>query len=672
VQTVIDWQQNNAAVAESIEWLKSRISASLDASRNSTSNIGAPPARESGNTAASQVDGSRRDPARSTPTLEFPPSFQALAARFGLSRFELEVLLLTAASELNHGLSSLYAAVNGDSKSAYPTFGLAMSVFDDPSWDALSPDRPLRYWRLIEVDQSEFKEITRRRLRIGERILHFIKGLNCLDELLLPYFVPPADATDKVDLSYAQLRVALAISKHLMSSDARQLAPVFQLRGRDAKARLAVARHAAHRAGLTLFHVNAESLPAQTVDIDTLARLWDRECALLPIVLFVGAAGVWSAGSDAIPAAMVQFIDRCRCPLFVDADSSASEFMRSRLLFEIASPTRQEQREAWAESLPLVTADPLERLVESFDFELSVIKDVVGHARAAGGGDGDQAAESLWTSCLGMSRPQMNCLAQRIDAKAGWDDIVLPPAEVDLLGQIAGQVRSRTRVYEDWGFQGRMSRGLGISALFYGESGTGKTMAAEVIANELRFDLYRIDLSMVVSKYIGDTEKNLGRLFDAAERGGVILFFDEADALFGKRGEVRDGRDRYANIEVDYLLQRMESYRGLSILATNRKGALDSAFLRRIRFVIDFPFPGPAQAQALWKKVFPVSTPKRELDLERLASLKLTGGSIHNVALHAAFLAADRHREVDMALVLEAVRVELRKLGRPVDEANLV
>jgi SpoVK/Ycf46/Vps4 family AAA+-type ATPase len=277
----------------------------------------------------------------------------------------------------------------------------------------------------------------------------------------------------------------------------------------------------------------------------------------------------------------------------------------------------------------------------------------------------------LWAACLLVHRPQMDELAERVAVKARFDDIVLPPADVDLLRQIAGQVRSRARVYEAWGFGARMNRGFGISALFSGESGTGKTMAAEVIANELGFDLYRIDLATVVSKYIGETEKNLRRLFDAAEGGGVILFFDEADALFGKRSEVKDSHDRYANIEVNYLLQKMESFRGLSILATNRKSGLDAAFLRRIRFVIDFPFPGPAQARELWTKVFPSSTPTRGLDLDRLARLKLTGGSIHSVALHAAFLAAGRNQEVDTDLVLEAARVELRRLGRPLDEGSL-
>jgi SpoVK/Ycf46/Vps4 family AAA+-type ATPase len=233
------------------------------------------------------------------------------------------------------------------------------------------------------------------------------------------------------------------------------------------------------------------------------------------------------------------------------------------------------------------------------------------------------------------------------------------------------QVEHRNTVYEGWGFAQKMTRGLGISALFAGESGTGKTLAAEVIASALRLALYRIDLSQVVSKYIGETEKNLQRVFDLMEGGGAILFFDEADALFGKRSEVRDSHDRYANIEINYLLQRMESYTGLAILATNMKGALDSAFMRRLRFIVPFNFPTPAERRLMWERAFPADVPQESLDYERLAKLNLTGAGIHSVALNAAFLAAKADTPVTMQLVLMAARTEFRKLERPVSEADL-
>jgi SpoVK/Ycf46/Vps4 family AAA+-type ATPase len=226
-------------------------------------------------------------------------------------------------------------------------------------------------------------------------------------------------------------------------------------------------------------------------------------------------------------------------------------------------------------------------------------------------------------------------------------------------------------VYERWGFAKKGVRGLGISALFTGASGTGKTMAAEVLAHELRLDLFRIDLSSVVSKYIGETEKNLARLFDAAECGNAILLFDEADALFGKRSEVKDSHDRYATIEVSYLLQRMEAYRGLAILTTNMKQALDTAFLRRIRFVVQFPFPDAAMRAEIWRRIFPPGAPTEGLDPAKLGRLNVAGGNIRNIAINAAFLAADSAEPVRMVHLLRSARGEYTKIEKPLSESEI-
>jgi hypothetical protein len=277
----------------------------------------------------------------------------------------------------------------------------------------------------------------------------------------------------------------------------------------------------------------------------------------------------------------------------------------------------------------------------------------------------------LWDACRVQARPRLDNLAQRIEPAASWDDLVLPELQRETLREIAAHVRHRAIVYEDWGFASKGLRGLGISALFAGASGTGKTMAAEVLASELRLDLYRIDLSAVVSKYIGETEKNLRRVFDAAEVGGAILLFDEADALFGKRSEVKDSHDRYANIEVSYLLQRMESYRGLAILTTNMKSALDSAFLRRIRFIVQFPFPDAAQRADIWRRIFPTNTPTQGLDVAKLSRLNVAGGHIRNIAMNAAFLAADASEPVRMPHLLRAARSEYAKLEKPLTESEI-
>jgi SpoVK/Ycf46/Vps4 family AAA+-type ATPase len=310
-----------------------------------------------------------------------------------------------------------------------------------------------------------------------------------------------------------------------------------------------------------------------------------------------------------------------------------------------------------------------ESLAGQFVLDIPAIRTIARHATAED--DRSGLVDRLWRGCLARTRPRLDAFAQRLSSTVGWDDIVLPTDELDALREVADQVAYRHTVYRRWGFADRISRGLGISALFCGPSGTGKSMAAEVIANHLRLDLHRIDLSTVVDKYIGETEKNLRRLFDAAESGGAILFFDEADALFGKRSQVKDAHDRYANIEVNYLLQRMESFTGLAILATNMRSALDPAFLRRLRFVITFPYPDVDQRRAIWARVLPPRTPRDpNLDLDRLARLPATGGMIRNIALNAAFAAAAAATDVTMPLLLAAARSEFRKADLPVRDRD--
>ncbi|MBP6778894.1 MAG: ATP-binding protein, partial [Ottowia sp.] len=263
-------------------------------------------------------------------------------------------------------------------------------------------------------------------------------------------------------------------------------------------------------------------------------------------------------------------------------------------------------------------------------------------------------------------------LLQQVDACAGWNQLVLPPAQLQTLHQIAAHARHRLTVHHRWGFADQGARGLGLATLFWGDSGTGKTLAAEVMATELDLALLRVDLSAVISKYIGETEKNLRRVFDAAEQAGAVLLFDEADALFGKRSEVKDSHDRYANIEVSYLLQRMEAYGGLAILTSNHKAALDPAFQRRLRFVVHFPFPDQAQREGIWRAVFPKAAPlASDMDFERLARLDVAGGSIRNIALAAAFLAAEAGSDIGMAQLQQAARMEGAKRERPFSEAEL-
>jgi len=269
------------------------------------------------------------------------------------------------------------------------------------------------------------------------------------------------------------------------------------------------------------------------------------------------------------------------------------------------------------------------------------------------------------------SRCALENFAHRVISGATWDDLILPESQLRSLHEIASHVIHRAKVYEAWGFSTKDSRGPGITALFAGVSGTGKSMAAEVLANHLRLDLYRVDLSAVIDKYIGETEKNLRRVFDAAEQSGALLLFDESDALFGKRSQVKDSHDRYANIELSYLLQRTEEYQGLAILTTNSDECLDRSFFQRIGFFVNFPFPDAQHRAEIWRRIFPVNTPKGELDFARLSRLALTGGNIRNIAINAAFLAAEQGRSVEMTHLLRAAQTEFEKLGKPLNELEI-
>jgi hypothetical protein len=599
-----------------------------------------------------------------------PPALVILTQRLGLSQFEHQVLILCLGMELDTGVAGLCARSQKDPGRPYPTFALAFSLFEGASWEALSPERPLRYWRLLEITQPGGQPLTTSSLRADERIVNYIKGLNYLDDRLLPLLTPIDQQTGGADLPPSHRDAVDTIIRHLKMVDANRSLPIVQLLGADAASKQLVAGEVASSIGVQLYRLPAMLLPTQAADIETLTRLWQRESLLLPLALYLDTLGHSADPASSGPASPVtRLLERMEGAVFLDARECWPGLHKLAVSIDITKPSAAEQAAAWQSQLGLAAGESPGQLAAQFNLSFPAIRQLARDALSEQT-DGAPLRDRLWEACLASTRPQLDVLAERITPKATWDDIVLPEPESALLRHIAEQVAHRTTVYEKWGFGEKMSRGLGISALFSGDSGTGKTMAAEVIANDLRLNLYRIDLSAVVSKYIGETEKNLRRMFDAAENGGAILFFDEADALFGKRSEVKDSHDRYANIEINYLLQRMEGYRGLAILATNMKSALDTAFLRRLRFIVRFQFPGPAERKAIWQRVFPPDMPKKALDYDRLARLNVTGGHIHNIAINAAFLAARAGSPVTMALVLDAARAEFRKIERPINEAD--
>ena len=606
---------------------------------------------------------------------DLPPALVILSRRFGLSRFEQEVLLLCEAMELDTRTPALCARAQDEPNRRYPTFALAMALFDEPAWDVLSSERPLRYWKLIEINQSTAQSLITSPLRADERIVNYLKGLNYLDDRLTPLLAPFDVPTGETDLPLSQQKVVTSVVQHLQSAMNGGQPPVTQLVGLDTRSKQLVAQQAAAAMGLHLNRLPAELLPSQAAELEALARLWQRESFLLPKAVYLDAhepEAVSKSEGGVQPATLPlhHFLARTGGIFFLSTREIRSDIGPVTTAVEVKKPTPAEQQAAWADTLGDAATDSPPLLAAQFNLNVSSIRQITKRVSDEPGNNGRIPHKRLWDACLISTGPKLELLAQRLEPKATWDDIVLLQETMDLLRQIVDQVRQRSKVYDTWGFRKKMNRGLGINALFTGDSGTGKTMAAEVIANDLRLNLCRIDLSGVVSKYIGETEKNLRRLFDAAEDGGAILFFDEADALFGKRSEVKDSHDRYANIEINYLLQRMEAYNGLAILATNMKSALDKAFVRRLRFIVNFPFPGLKERRTIMQKIFPAEVPKADLDYDRLARFNLTGGSINNIAINAAFLAARDGSPVTMPLLLSAAKAEFRKMERPIKEAD--
>ncbi|MEO0078370.1 MAG: ATP-binding protein [candidate division WOR-3 bacterium] len=603
-----------------------------------------------------------------------PAALDRLCSLFGLSSFERNILLMCAGVELDAEFAAALAKAQGNGQKPVPSFSLALARLPGACWEALSPSAPLRYWHLVEVGPGN--AITTSPLRINERILNYLVGVEHPDEKL-------AGITDRISQQLTAASVQQLVPTHRalaeqaatvwQSSDSHEPLSVVQLCGCDETSRRAIAAAACGLLGIGLMVMPSWAIPPTPTEMDNVLRLCERETLLSNSALLLECDEMEPTDSQR-SVAILRFASSMRTGLMISSPVRLRLLQRPTRVMEVQRPTHNEQRQLWVSCMekdggqePGLDDSYVGRVVAQFDLSPSAIRQVWAEAVSK---QGTVLSVGLWDCCRRHVRPKLDDLAQRIEPTATWNDIVLPARQEMTLRAIAAQVRHRARVYQEWGFVSKGTRGLGISALFAGPSGTGKTMAAEVLANELQLDLYRIDLSQVVSKYIGETEKNLKRVFDAAEEGGVILLFDEADALFGKRSEVKDSHDRYANIEVSYLLQRMEAYRGLAILTTNIKEALDKAFLRRIRFVVQFPFPDAAQRASIWQRIYPVQTPIEGLDYARLAQLSIPGGNIRNIALYAAFLAAESSEPVRMKHVLQAARVEYTKLERVLTAAE--
>lgn len=643
---------------------------------------------------------------------EGAPAIDILSSLFGLTKFERDVLMLCAAFELDKDVARLCAEVQRNPRAPYPTFELAMSIFQDPHWSALTPVAPLRKFRLIhpfyggdEINSNNNSAIVAVPLRIDERILHYLMGISYLEGQLQGLVKPVNHDLELVNSHWNVVSLILQACRNVGQGTKQ---PIIQLLGKDESSKEAVANQVCAQIGLSLWQMPLDFVPTKPDELESLIQMWTRESALLGASLFISAQDA----EPPIQRMIRRLIEDIPGPVFLSSrerwPGMGNNSLSNGILLsvDVSKPERTEQAQIWKRyigdginlndqlkdkenELTSHLDRELSRLVDQFNLNTAAIRTAAIEARInilqrqEQQDDQDQQERTLqqleekkiktsvlWEAARRIARPRMADLAQLIIPSARMEDLILHEKEKKILREVIIHVKNREKVYQDWGFESSGSRGLGISALFAGESGTGKTMAAEVLANELKLDLFRIDLSTVVSKYIGETEKNLRQVFDAAEDGGAILFFDEADALFGKRSEVHDSHDRYANIEVGYLLQRMEAYSGLAILATNIRDAIDPAFMRRIRFAINFPFPDEKSRAEIWRGIFPKATPTKDLDIDRLARLNITGGSIRNIALNASFLAAEEGSPVGMEHIKQAAQSEYDKLERPLTSSE--
>lgn len=587
------------------------------------------------------------------PELRDCPTMRALVERCELSAFEAQIVLLGAAMELQPAVAGLCAQVSGQPSAPWPTFRVAMKALPGAHWDALLPSSPLRRLRLVQL--ADGPVLTERPLYLAERVLHGLLGSNELDPRLLrrarqlvrPVVCPDAHAA-LIPRLHAAFGACPPVRVHTQAP-------------RSAEA-LAWAAEAAACAGFRAFRIGATDVPPEAADLEELIALWNREARLSRVVIVVDLD---DRHEGAHLRAAREFIEQVEAPTIALSHEPLTDARGAWIRLMLPDLRFSERRALWQASFTAsakVSDAELDDLAARFELGAAQIQQV---GAEVGLRSNEDAARVLWEASRALARPGLSELAQRVTPSASGEvHLVLPEVQMRMLDALVAQVKHKATVQHRWGLARKGSRGAGTSAVFSGPSGTGKTLAAEVLATRLELDLYRIDLSAVVSKYIGETEKNLKRVFDAAEAGGAVLLFDEADALFGKRTEVRDSHDRHANIEVSYLLQRMEGYGGLAILTTNFRKAIDDAFLRRIQFVIEFPFPDDKLRARIWEGIFPAQMPTEGLNLARLAQLSLPGGNIHSVARNAAYLAADAGTPVTMQVILEAARLEAEKIGR--------
>jgi SpoVK/Ycf46/Vps4 family AAA+-type ATPase len=623
------------------------------------------------------------------------PQFGWLAQEYGLSSFDLDVILIALAPELDLRYERIFAYLQDDITCKRPSVDLALNLLC-PSAGARQArrghfvtDAPLIRNNLLQLvpDADHARSKLACQLSLEDGVINLLLGRKCLDRSLTRFcqLIEPAISLADVPIS-AELKRALQV----LVTQPQNQSPRFCFHGQRGTGKRQTAEALSAQTNTGLLVVDIEQALTSAPDFDQTLRLILREARFHHALVYFENVDVLGG--------MERDVSRKQLLKALDEDSGTTILAGEKPLkgltnkFEVHFPVQDfaQRRTCWADSLQqhdiAIDTETLDVLAGSFRLPCGEIVVAVTGAidlatlRAAGESSSETLSQQnarptagdLFASARARLSHNLAQFARKIEPKYEWEDIVLAPDQLAQLREICARSKYQRVVYAEWGFDRKLSLGKGLNALFSGHPGTGKTMAAEVIANELHLDLYKIDLSQVVSKYIGETEKSLNHIFREAQASSSILFFDEADALFGKRTEVKDSHDRYANIEVSYLLQKMEEYDGIAILATNLRQNMDEAFLRRMQFIVEFPFPDEEHRKSIWEIVFPPEAPvASDVDFRLLArEIRLAGGNIKSIGLAAAFYAAADGRVIRQQHLIRAARREFQKLGRNWNERD--
>ncbi|MEW9700892.1 AAA family ATPase [Paenibacillus sp. SI8] len=623
-----------------------------------------------------------------------------VSAVFGLSLIEERIVMLGLAIELDRKYERIFGFLQDDLTCKTPNIGLALQIAGASPEEARSArttftapaGRLARYFLSSNEQETGSRTLLSRPLLLDKRIIAFLLDSGELDPKLKPsvdIVYPDGELEPLLVQADFQDRLQAFIREAYEAPAAMRKRLAFHVWGPAGAGKQLQIKHCSRHFGKPLLVVNlAEVLLAATRFEDRLSAMIREAILHQAMLCFTRLESLYPEEPDhAAQQRLHQFheqLDGYGGIVFLLAGRAIRLAWKpkERLLLEheLKVPAEGERERLWktfAQELG-VSADVDWRVMSGkFRFTPGQIRRALTLARgySAWQREPDERSReaaaplqtaALYKACFQQALHKLERKASRIEPRYGWADVILPPEQKDQLRNACNQVKYRSVVYGDWGFEKKLAYGKGLSMLFAGPPGTGKTMSAQVVAGELQLELYKIDLSQVISKYIGETEKNLHEIFEEAQLSNAVLFFDETDALFGKRSEVKDSHDKYANIETAYLLQKMEEYSGITVLATNLLNNIDEAFLRRINYVIKFPFPDSEYREMIWRSMFPAAAPIHDdVDFKYLAhNYEIAGGNIKNVVISSAFLAADAGEPIRMRHIIKSIRHELQKSGK--------